>query len=148
MATMAADREFIDTNVLVYASRRLSPFYPRAIEVLLRAKNAGGELWLSRQVLREYLAVVTRPQLREPALSIVDATADVERFLAAFNVAEDVPQVTRILLDLLAQHPSGGRQIHDVNIVATMLAHGITRLATFNLADFRRFAGVVELVPV
>ena len=32
----------------------------------------------------------------------------------------------------------GGRQIHDANIVATMLAYGELRLLTFNVADSRR----------
>ncbi len=36
--------------------------------------------------------------------------------------------------------------MHDANIVATMLAHGETRLLTFNGADFRRFASLIEVV--
>ncbi len=40
----------------------------------------------------------------------------------------------------------GGKQVHDANIAATMLAHGITRLLTFNVADFQRFAGLIELI--
>ena len=32
-----------------------------------------------------------------------------------------------------------GKQIHDANIVATMRANGLERLATFNVADFVRF---------
>jgi len=145
---MAADSGFIDTNILVYASRTRSPFYSRAIDSLRQAGDSGATLWLSRQILREYLAVVTRPQPSQPALSIADATADVERFLAAFNIAEDGPLVTRTLLDLLARHSSGGRQIHDVNIVATMLAHGITRLVTVNGSDFQRFDGLIECVSI
>ena len=39
-----------------------------------------------------------------------------------------------------------GRQIHDANIVATMLAHGEHRLLTFNAADFRRYGNRIELV--
>ena len=39
----------------------------------------------------------------------------------------------------------GGRQIHDANIVATMLAHGERRLLTFNAADFRRYGDRIEL---
>jgi predicted nucleic acid-binding protein len=38
-----------------------------------------------------------------------------------------------------------GRQVHDANIVATMLANGITRLLTFNVADFRRFAALISV---
>ena len=37
-------------------------------------------------------------------------------------------------------------QIHDANIVATMLAYGEGRLLTFNTADFRRYGDRIELV--
>jgi predicted nucleic acid-binding protein len=40
----------------------------------------------------------------------------------------------------------GGKQVHDANLVATMLAHGETRLLTVNAADFQRFAAVIEVV--
>jgi predicted nucleic acid-binding protein len=40
----------------------------------------------------------------------------------------------------------GGRQIHDANIVATMLAHGERRLLTFDTADFRRYGDRIVLV--
>ena len=41
-----------------------------------------------------------------------------------------------------------GRQIHDANIVATMLAHGERRLLTFNQRDFRRYGARIDLVNV
>lgn len=143
---MAADPVFVDTNILVYASRQRSPFHARASAGLGQAGRGGGSLWFSRQILREYLAVVTRPQPTEPALSSDAAVADAEGFLAKFTVAEDGPRVTKMLLQLLAQHQSGGKQVHDTNIVATMLAHGITRLLTFNESDFRRFRALIEVV--
>jgi predicted nucleic acid-binding protein len=40
----------------------------------------------------------------------------------------------------------GGKQIHDANIVATMLAYGERRLLTFNVADFRRYVDHIEFV--
>jgi predicted nucleic acid-binding protein len=40
----------------------------------------------------------------------------------------------------------GGKQLHDANIVATMLAHGETRILTFNAPDFRRFAPMIEVL--
>jgi hypothetical protein len=39
-----------------------------------------------------------------------------------------------------------GRQVHDANIVETMLEHGERRILTFNEADFRRFAELIEIV--
>ena len=47
---------------------------------------------------------------------------------------------------LLARVPVAGKQVHDANLAATMRAHGITRLLTFNDADFRRFGSAIELV--
>ena len=53
---------------------------------------------------------------------------------------------TNILVS--ARVPVGGRQIHDANIVATMLAYGERRLPTFNAADFRRYGDIIELAEV
>ncbi len=39
-----------------------------------------------------------------------------------------------------------GKQIHDANIVATMLVYGERRLLTFNADDFRRYGDRLELV--
>lgn len=72
--------------------------------------------------------------------------ADVERFQRDLNVAEDGPEVFAALLALLASIPAMGKQVHDANIVATLRAHGISRLLTFNEADFRRFSGLIEVV--
>ena len=41
--------------------------------------------------------------------------------------------------------PVAGRQIHDANIVATMLTHGERRLVTFNGRDFCRYGDRIEL---
>jgi predicted nucleic acid-binding protein len=108
----------------------------------------GSTLLVSRQVLREYLAVVTRTQATAPALPLAAAIADVRRFRAAFDVAAEGPGVLDRLLDLLAAGRGTGRQVHDANIVATMLAHGIGRLLTFNSADFRQFSPAIDIEPL
>ena len=143
---MAADPVFVDTNVLVYANQKRSAFHIEALALLERAGQEGATPWISRQVLREYLATVTRPQGGEPALPMVVALARVRSFAARFEVAEDGPEAFGELLGLLTRVPVGGKQVHDANLVATMLAHGVTRLLTFNVADFRRFGAQVEVM--
>ena len=54
--------------------------------------------------------------------------------------------MTAVLLKLWRDVAVGGRQVHDANIVATMLAHGERRLLTFNDGDFVRFAPRIEVV--
>lgn len=148
MTTMAADPAFVDTNILIYASQRGSAFHARAVARLERARRDGESLWISRQILREYLAATTRPQPGQVPLPMAQALADAESFERDFNVAEDGPDVFDRLLGLLARVPVAGKQVHDANLVATMLAYGITRLLTFNEADFRRFGALISLEPV
>lgn len=137
---------FVDTNVLVYARFPESPFYDAARSRLERADEDGEPLRVSRQVLREYLSVVTRPQGWPVTNTREEALADVEKIMTGCDLLEDGPLVTASLLELCRAVPVGGRQIHDANIVATMLAHGERRLLTFNTADFRRYGDRIELV--
>lgn len=146
MATMAADPVFVDTNVLIYGTRPLSGHHAVAERALTRLASDGSPLWVSPQVLREYLAAVTRPQATAPALPIATAIADVCRFRVVFQMAEERPGVLDRLLQILATHRATGRQVHDANIVATRLGHGERNILTFNEADFRRFAGLIERV--
>ena len=137
---------FVDTNVLVNARILEAPEHEAARARLESAFGTPEPLCISRQVLREYLAVVTRPQTWPVAIARAEALDDVERLAATFEVLEDGPAVTEWLVSLCRQVSVGGRQIHDANIVATMLAHGERRLLTFNAADFRRYAEHIELV--
>ena len=137
---------FVDTNVLVKARILEAPDHEIARASLQRAFDEPEPLRISRQVLREYLAVVTRPQTWSVGIARDEALNDVERLVAAYEVLEDSPAVTDWLLSLCREIPVGGRQVHDANIVATMLAHGERRLLTFNPADFRRYGDRIELV--
>ncbi len=137
---------FVDTNVLVNARFIEAPDHEAARASLESAIEKPEALRISRQILREYLAVVTRPQAWPVAISRDDALDDLNRFAAAFEVLEDGPVVTDRLIALCRQTPVGGKQIHDANIVATMLAYGERRLLTFNTADFRRYADRIVLV--
>ncbi len=136
---------FIDTCVLVYATTPLSPFHQAARDAL---GTTAGDGAISRQVLREFLAVMSRVQASAAPLAMPVLAAAVNAFALRYSVLEDGPAVTDELLRLLASTACGGRQIHDANIVATMLSHGVTRLLTHNVADFHRFEPQIEVVPI
>jgi hypothetical protein len=36
---------------------------------------------------------------------------------------------------------------HDTRLVAAMIIHGIDRLVTFNVADFRRYREILAISP-
>ena len=148
MASGDAETWFVDTNVLVYANVVQAPLHTVALTRLQEVARTGAPLWISRQVLREYLAVVTRPQRWSAPQPLVRALAQVRYFQRRFQIADETAVVTACLLTLLRTIPAGGAQIHDANIVATMQAYGIQRLLTENVADFARFSGVITLVPL
>jgi len=137
---------FVDTNVLVNARFLEAPDHQVARASLQSALEQGDPVRISRQVLREYLAVITRPQTWPVPISRIEALADVEKLSTNFQVLEDGSTVTDWLLFLCRQVPIGGKQVHDANIVATMLANGESRLLTFNEADFHRFRDHIHLV--
>jgi predicted nucleic acid-binding protein len=136
---------FIDTNVLVYATAEGAPFQSKARAAIVDLPPTE-KLTISRQVLREYLAVMTRPQNWGKPLSLTDAMADAIAFAKRFEVLEDGPAVWHQFAELSRRYSFAGRQVHDANIVATMLAHAEHRLLTFNTADFQRFDASIELV--
>jgi predicted nucleic acid-binding protein len=107
---------------------------------LRRFSASEGSLAVSGQILREYLSVVTRPQLFLSPVPMAEALADVARFATDFEHLEDGPEVGKRLV------PIAGRQVHDANIVATMLAHGEDRLLTMNRGDLRRFEPRIEIL--
>ena len=138
---------FVDTNVLVNARSAEEPDRQAALDALLRERQTE-TLRISRQVIREYLAVVTRPQTWASPLSMTEALLDVDRYASVFEILEDGQAVADMLAWLCREVPVGGKQVHDANIVATMLAHGEHQLLTFNAKDFRRFGQRVQLVAL
>ena len=139
---------FLDTNILVYAALVGSPFHAQATRAIRVREQAKTQLWVSRQVLREYLAAVTRAPIFPKVLTFNTIILQVQRFGNRFQIAEDNADVTAHLLQLLTQIPTGGRQVHDANIVATMLAYGVDQILTHNVSDFKRFSSLITVLPL
>ena len=137
---------FIDTNVLVYARILGALNHDMARARLDRIFRELEPMRISRQVIREYLAVVSRPQIWSDPLTRQEILEDVDRLTSNFEILEDGPEVAATLVSLFRDVAVGGRQIHDANIVATILAHSENRLLTFNIDDFRRYGNRIELM--
>lgn len=148
MVTSGDNPIFIDTNILVYANIPAYALHQLALQTIQSLIDAEVELWLSRQVLREFIVSVTRPQTYANPQPIELVVERVHFFENQFRIAEDSPQVTARLLELLQQIPTGGRQVHDANIMATMLTVGVNRLLTHNTQDFEHFAEFITVLPL
>lgn len=148
MTTVAANALFIDTNILIYLTDPLSPWQTTAEAALDRARSGGQRLCISQQILREFLAAATRAALNGSNISKDDLLQNIAVFRATFDVLDDTPLVLDHLVDLIRTTVVAGRQIHDANIVATMLAHSVHRVLTHNTSDFERYGHLIEVVPL
>ena len=148
MATTADNTLFVDTNVLIYATDPRSQHHAAATQAIEQAGANGIFLVVSPQILREYVAVASRPTVAGGTLVLDDVLDNVQTFRAAFRVVAEGPDTLEQLVALLRQIPTAARRVHDANIVATMLAHGLRRLLTHNTADFARFTHLIDIVPL
>lgn len=147
MATKVADRVLLDTNVLLAASDTGRQEHAKARDALDEWPAHGTALYCSGQVLREYLAVATRPQDGNGlGLNQKDAVANARAFSGRLRVLAEDEKVRDRLLALLGEVQCAGKQVHDANVVATMLAHGIETIATLNVDDFVRFEGYIKVM--
>ncbi len=145
MAMANAEALFIDTNILIYANVMTAPFHEQALNAIKAAHQAARPLWISRQVLREFIAARTRPQTFAESSAPDVAIKRVRYLEEQFQVADDTATVTEQLIKLMEDVKIGGKQVHDANIVATMLAYDIPCLLTHNVKDFRRFGEIIKI---
>ncbi len=134
--------------MLVRANVARASLHQEALQAIESREQGGVKLWISRQVLREYLAVLTRPQAFTAPIAMTTLAAQVRHFEGRFFVPDDGPSVTARLLSLLESIPAGGKQVHDTNIVATMLVHSVPQIVTHKTTDFARFGHVIKVVPL
>lgn len=149
MATMDVDACVVDTNVLVYSTVSGNPWHQQARQWLAALQNGGLGLCVTTQVLREYLVVLTRGTVFEKSFTVDQVLAQVEALLPSLTVLDEPLAAADLLRTLVQRYQVRGKNIHDANIVAVMLTHGVYRLVTYNQADFRRFDEIVlEAAPV
>ncbi len=147
METMGA-KVFVDTNVLLRARHKAAPLHVQADQLVTSQREADAELWVSRQVLREYAVQVTRPQQYMEPLTALELEVELEGILALYHVADETAEVTKQWIALLKQFPTGGKQVHDANIVATMLVNNIRTLLTNNISDMKRYESLITIIPL
>jgi predicted nucleic acid-binding protein len=148
MAPTPGSAAFLDTNILVYSSFPGAPFYDAARARSSELDSNGVVFWASRQVLREFVAVTTRPGAVVPAPMLDTLAQAVRQFETEFEIADEDAAVTAILLDLLKSRTVQGKQIHDANIVATMRRYGIPSLLTHNTVDFMKYVPDIKVLPL
>lgn len=145
---MAGNKLFVDTNILVYANTVNSPFCIMARNKLKSALQTYDSVWISNQVMREYLSSMTKIMLSVGKVDYQSLVKDVQNFENNFQIAPDNSNIIKSLLTIIEQTATAGKQVHDANIVTTMLESGIQTILTNNVADFQRFGQWIQIEPL
>jgi predicted nucleic acid-binding protein len=141
MAKTDDKRIFVDTNVLLAATDTSRDQHAEAIQFLDGALKGDQRLFVIAQIFREYLVVATRPlEANGLGLSSSDASDNVCRFQRFLEILPEDGKTTDHLLLLIREGHLKGKRIHDANLVASMVRHGLRKLKTYNPADFKSFS--------
>lgn len=142
MTVVAGKSIFIDTNILIYSNNKDSLLCKSAREKLNELKDNDNQLFISDQVIREYLVIITRPGILEKPVSSEVATQDISRIEKEFCILFPSQAILNKLVELINKYKIKGKRIHDTAIVAIMLANGITDILTYNVKDFQIFSEI------
>ena len=145
---MAAERVLLDTSLLAAASVEEHPGHPEAVAYLDRLTAEGAAGCISPQVCREFMVVLTRKPIGPRTFSVPEALAALAVWRSSCTLLKENEAVVAQWLGLLEKHDVRGKQVHEANLVAVMLTHGVTRLGTRNPADFERYGDAVEVEPI
>lgn len=141
----------IDSNVLLQAHLPALDRHELAHRYLNRQLALPGvTLVFTPLVLHEFVHVVTDGRRFDPPVAMTEALTLARGYLGRSNVeciATDEGSLL-LALDLLSRHDLGRKRIADTLFAATLLAHGVHRLVTFHVADFKIFEDLTAFEPV
>ncbi len=130
----------VDTNLLVYAHRRDSPFHQSAF-ALIKELAEGSVPWaIAWPTLYEFFSVCTRPRMYDPPSSPLQAVEQIDEWLKSPSVvllSEGPSTFARLRVLVLAGNIAGAA-IHDARIAVLCLENGVEELLTAD-RDFSAF---------
>jgi predicted nucleic acid-binding protein len=147
--TTPSELALADTNILVASLYKDHEHHLPARRLVQAAVDGQLRLCLTSQVLAEFYAVTTNPKKVSNPLTPEEARGEVAKYawssqFVKLPVSGDV--VARWVA-LAARRPITRGKIFDLQLVATMLSNGVTRIYTFNRRDFEVFDEIVVLTP-
>jgi predicted nucleic acid-binding protein len=137
------ERALVDANILVYAASP-SALQHQASRSLLESDV---RLCLAPQVLAEFYAVVTDRRRVTIPFTPTEARTFISELIARMEVLSVPPSVVSRWIELALQHGVKGAGVFDLQLAATMLVNGVSRIYTYNGSDFESLTELSVLTP-
>ncbi len=139
-----------DTNVLLRIVHRTDVRHSIAQAAVHKLGTKGHQLQTTSQNFAEFWNASTRPTERNGFGLTRDETDTLLGELEqSFPLLPDSPEVYPIWRRLVVDYDVSGVQVHDARLAASMVAHNVTRILTFNVTDFDRYdpEGIIAVDP-
>ncbi len=135
----------LDSNILVRMTFEKDPQRPAANSAILKLFTEESLVCIVPQNLYEFWTVVTRPVSSNGyGLRSEEAGLEVDTIKEQFELIGDTDAVFHNWESLVRKFRVSGKETHDARLVAAMLAHDIPNILTFNVNDFKRYAGTIN----
>jgi toxin-antitoxin system PIN domain toxin len=140
----------VDTNILVYAADKDSPFNATCLAWLENRRSRPDAWYTTWTVLYEFLRVTTHPKVMRRPWNIIGAWQFVSILLASPGLGILVPtqRHAEVAGQVFAELPHlAGNLLHDGHTAILMREHGIRRICTRD-TDFHRFPFLEVIDPL
>ena len=139
----------VDTNILVYAHRAESVWNTAARSCLERLAADATRWMIPGACLHEFLAVVTHPQIYNPASTIDEAFEQIDIWKESPSLLVEVEGAGHlsVLRDLMTRGRISGPLVYDAHIAAICLECGVEELWSCD-RDFLRFPQLKVVNPL
>ena len=130
----------VDTNLLVYAHRRDSPFNEPSAKVV-RELAQGTTPWaIPWSCVFEFFSIVTHPRIYRPPSTPVQAVRQIEAWLESPSLLllADSETMKPLFASVLTKGQISGGQVHDARIAMICAVNGVDELYSAD-RDFSRF---------
>jgi predicted nucleic acid-binding protein len=146
---ITSDIALLDSNILIYAHQSLSKFHQPSKSLRDRAMAGEIQICICPQVLMEFYAVITNSKRVTNPILPEDAMNEVVKYFQSKQILKIYSREDLLLkiIDLARKYKVEKHEIFDLQIVATMLSNGISKLYTYNYDHFARFTELEVLIP-
>lgn len=136
-----------DTSILLRTIHTTSPHQQIAIDAIEKLKQDKETICIVSQNLIEFWSVATRPiESNGLGLTILQAKVKIDQLKKVFFLQKENEDVFANWEQLVSDYEVKGKTTHDARLVASMKAHGISHLLTFNVKDFQRYKNIITVV--
>jgi toxin-antitoxin system PIN domain toxin len=139
----------LDTNVLVYAHRKDSPWHEQAAVRVAELAEGAAPWAIAAACLHEFLAIVTHPRIYRPPTPLALALDQVDawRESPSLVMLTETEGYWTALRGVLVRSHAMGATIHDARVATLCLHHGVRELWTAD-RDFSRFVDLATRNPL